>query len=194
LQLTRLLEQYALEDDADVLASNGIKKYRDLSFIDEDMIEDLTLSPVSKVKLRKLVKALGSPAPEETSESVQEAEDKAPTEEGSGSFSEMYASNAIVQQWFRRGRQISTARTLLHSLRWHQECEKEVLRKAYETSIHEAQQWYEQCSYHSHDKQTTHEDRETEAVRFVGDMTPASLEPCDETWIRPTRLAFRARS
>jgi hypothetical protein len=68
LQLTRLLEQYGLEDEADVLASNGIKKDRDLSFIDEDVIKDLTLTPVSKAKLRKLVKAstssrCGAPLP-----------------------------------------------------------------------------------------------------------------------------------
>jgi hypothetical protein len=49
-----------------VLASNGIKKDRDLSFIDEDVIKDLILTPVSKGKLRKLVKALGAPAPEGT--------------------------------------------------------------------------------------------------------------------------------
>jgi hypothetical protein len=82
MQLTRLLEQYGLEDEADVLASNGIKKDRDLSFIDEDVIKDLTLTPLSKAKLRKLVKALGAPAPEETSVPVQEGGDKAPTEVG----------------------------------------------------------------------------------------------------------------
>jgi hypothetical protein len=77
LQLTRLLEQFCLEDEADVLASNGIKKYRDLSFIDDDVINELTLTTVSKAKLRKLVKALGAPAPvpEETLELVQEAGD-----------------------------------------------------------------------------------------------------------------------
>ena len=68
MKLTRLLQQYGLEDEADVLANNGIKKYRDLSFIDDGVIKDLTLSPVSKAKLMKLVKALGAPAPEETSE------------------------------------------------------------------------------------------------------------------------------
>ncbi len=86
LPLTRLLELYCLEDEADVLASNGIKKNRDLSFINDDVIKDLTLSTVSKAKLRKLVKALGAPAPEETSGPVpsflQKAGDKAPTEEG----------------------------------------------------------------------------------------------------------------
>jgi hypothetical protein len=91
LQLTRLLEQYGLEDEADVLASNGIKKDRDLSFIDEDVIKDLTLTPVSKAKLRKLVKALGAPAPEETSEPVEEGGDKAPTEEG-----EVRLSRALI--------------------------------------------------------------------------------------------------
>jgi len=75
MKLRRLLEQYGLEDEDDVLASNGIKKYRDLSFIDGDVLKDLTLSPVSKAKLRKLVKALGAfkaPKPDETSETVHD--------------------------------------------------------------------------------------------------------------------------
>ena len=67
MKLRRLLEQFGLEDEADVLANNGIKKYRDLSFIDDGVIKDLTLAPVSKAKLMKLVKGLGAPAPEETS-------------------------------------------------------------------------------------------------------------------------------
>jgi hypothetical protein len=60
LQLRRLLLQYGLEDEAHVLASNGIKKDRDLLFIDEDVIKDLELSPVSKAKLRRLVKAVAA--------------------------------------------------------------------------------------------------------------------------------------
>jgi hypothetical protein len=40
LQLTRLLKQYGLEDEGDVLASNGIKKVRDLSFIDEPVADE----------------------------------------------------------------------------------------------------------------------------------------------------------
>ena len=61
-----------------MLASNGIKKYRDLSFIDDDVINDLTLTPVSIAKVRKRVKALGAPAPvpEETLELVQETGDE----------------------------------------------------------------------------------------------------------------------
>jgi hypothetical protein len=54
------------------------------------VIKDLTLSTVSKAKLRKLVKALGAPAPEETSGPVpsflQKAGDKAPTEEGTAAY------------------------------------------------------------------------------------------------------------
>jgi hypothetical protein len=57
LQLTRLMEQFGLED-ADVLASNGIKKDRDLSLIDDDVIEDLQLSSESKAKLRMLHRKL----------------------------------------------------------------------------------------------------------------------------------------
>jgi hypothetical protein len=97
LQLTRLLEEYGLEDEADVLASNGIKKDRDLSFIDEEVIKELTLTPVSKAKLRKLVKGLGAPAPEETSEPVQEGGDKAPTEEGTAAPDDQDAVEESVE-------------------------------------------------------------------------------------------------
>ena len=68
MKLRRLLEQFGLEDEDDVLMNNVTKKYRDLSFIDDDVIKDLTLSPVSKAKFMKLVKTLGAPTPEETSE------------------------------------------------------------------------------------------------------------------------------
>jgi hypothetical protein len=55
----RMLEQYALQDEADVLTSNDINNDRDLSFIDED---------VRKTKLMKVVKALGAPAPGQVSQ------------------------------------------------------------------------------------------------------------------------------
>jgi hypothetical protein len=58
LQLTRLLEQFGLEDEADVLACNGIKKDRNLSLIDDDVIRDLELSTASKAKLRMLRRKL----------------------------------------------------------------------------------------------------------------------------------------
>jgi len=94
LPLTRLLELYCLEDEADVLASNGIKKNRDLSFINDDVIKDLTLSTVSKAKLRKLVKALGAPSPEETSEPessfLQEAGDKPLRKKGTDEYDAQY--------------------------------------------------------------------------------------------------------
>ena len=48
MKLRRLLEQYGLEDEDDVLDNNDVKKDRDLSFIDDDVLKDLTLSPVSK--------------------------------------------------------------------------------------------------------------------------------------------------
>jgi hypothetical protein len=41
-----------------VLASNGIKKDRDLSLIDDDVIRDLELSTASKAKLRMLRRKL----------------------------------------------------------------------------------------------------------------------------------------
>ncbi len=72
MKLRRLLEQYGLEDEDEVLDNNDVKKDRDLSFIDDDVLKDLTLSPVSKGKLRKLVKALGASTPDETSETVHD--------------------------------------------------------------------------------------------------------------------------
>jgi hypothetical protein len=58
LQLTRLLEQYGLEDEGDVLASNGIKKDRDLSLIDDDVIRDLQFSKeLIRIIRRKLTGA-----------------------------------------------------------------------------------------------------------------------------------------
>ena len=50
-----------------MLASNGITKDADLSLIDDDAIQNLTLSPVSKAKLRRLVKPMRAQVPEEAS-------------------------------------------------------------------------------------------------------------------------------
>ena len=51
----------------DTLASNGITKDADLSLIDDGAIKNLTLSPVSKAKLTRLVEAVQAQTPEETS-------------------------------------------------------------------------------------------------------------------------------
>jgi Ca2+-binding EF-hand superfamily protein len=61
-QLQELLEKYDLEDDADVLAKNGIKKESDLSYVNESVIKAMQLSPVSVAKLRKLVQDHGARA------------------------------------------------------------------------------------------------------------------------------------
>jgi hypothetical protein len=52
----------------DTLASNGITKDADLSpLVDDDAIKNLTLSPVSKAKLRRLVESVRAQVPEEAS-------------------------------------------------------------------------------------------------------------------------------
>jgi Ca2+-binding EF-hand superfamily protein len=61
-QLQELLEKYDLEDDADVLTKNGIKKESDLSFVNESVIKAMQLSLVSAAKLRKLVQDHGARA------------------------------------------------------------------------------------------------------------------------------------
>jgi len=66
-----------------MLASNGITKDADLSLIDDDAIQNLTLSPVSKVKLRKLVKPMRAQAvKEETAATGYAAETSARVQEG----------------------------------------------------------------------------------------------------------------
>jgi hypothetical protein len=76
LLLTEMLSKYDLEDEVDLLGQNGIKKDLDLEYLDEDLIKDMTLTPVSKAKLRRIAKAL-----RERSTSVDESEAVPVTEE-----------------------------------------------------------------------------------------------------------------
>ena len=54
-----LLEKYDLENEP-LLGSNGIKKLSDLQYLTCDVIKHLTLSPVSKAKLKRLVADVAS--------------------------------------------------------------------------------------------------------------------------------------
>ena len=56
-QLRLLLEEYDLLEDQALLVSSGIKKLSDLLHVDEDVIRNSQLTPVSKAKLKKFVAA-----------------------------------------------------------------------------------------------------------------------------------------
>ena len=58
LLLTEMLSKYDLDDEVDLLAQIGIKKDRDLKYLDEDLIKDMQLTPISKAKLRRIAKTL----------------------------------------------------------------------------------------------------------------------------------------
>jgi hypothetical protein len=53
----QLLQEYGLEDEADVLANNGIRREGDLRFVTDQVIKELPLSTLSKAKLKELAKA-----------------------------------------------------------------------------------------------------------------------------------------
>ena len=52
----QLLEEYGLEEEADVLTNNGIRTECDLRFVSDEVIKQLPLSIVSKAKLKELAK------------------------------------------------------------------------------------------------------------------------------------------
>ena len=53
-RLAKVLEDFDLADEMEELRRNGIQKDRDLTYLDDDVIKELSLTPVSKAKLRKL--------------------------------------------------------------------------------------------------------------------------------------------
>jgi hypothetical protein len=53
-RMDELLEKFDLEDEVDALAENGIKKKKDLDYVDDAMIKEMKLSPVAKAKLSML--------------------------------------------------------------------------------------------------------------------------------------------
>ena len=60
VQLETLLQQYDLDEEMNDLAQNGIKKISDLQYLDSETIKDLTLTPVSKSKLRKMTQTFAA--------------------------------------------------------------------------------------------------------------------------------------
>ena len=53
-RLAKVLEDFDLADEMEELRRNGIQKDRDLTYLDDDVIKELSLTPLSKAKLRKL--------------------------------------------------------------------------------------------------------------------------------------------
>ena len=52
----QLLEEYGLEEEADVLTEHGIRTEGDLRFVSDEVIKELPLSILSKAKLKELAK------------------------------------------------------------------------------------------------------------------------------------------
>ena len=53
----QLLEEYGLEEEADVLANSGIRREDDLRFVSDELIKGLPLSVLSKAKLKEFANA-----------------------------------------------------------------------------------------------------------------------------------------
>ena len=60
-RLSKMLEDFSLEDEVSELATNGIKHERDLVFLDEETIKEMSLTPIAKSKLRQMTKSFMSP-------------------------------------------------------------------------------------------------------------------------------------
>ena len=57
-----ILKDFDLDDDAEELAKNGIKKERDVRYLDDDLIVQCSLTPVSTRKLKRLFVLLVRPS------------------------------------------------------------------------------------------------------------------------------------
>jgi len=53
----RVLEEFDLLDQVDALRTNGICKERDLGHVDAFVLQEMSLTPVCKAKLKKLIAA-----------------------------------------------------------------------------------------------------------------------------------------
>ena len=60
-RLLKMLKDFSLEDEVSELATNGIKHERDLVFLDEETIKEMSLTPIAKSKLRQMTKSFMSP-------------------------------------------------------------------------------------------------------------------------------------
>ena len=56
-----MLKDFSLEDEVSELATNGIKHERDLVFLDEETIKEMSLTPIAKSKLRQMTTSFISP-------------------------------------------------------------------------------------------------------------------------------------
>ena len=56
--LMQMLSRFDLEDDLELLAHQGIKRARDLEYLDKKSIGELSLNPIIKAKLRKIAQEL----------------------------------------------------------------------------------------------------------------------------------------
>ena len=89
VRLYKVLQTFDLQDETDELARQGIKKECDLAYLDEELIKDLPLTPVSKAKLRRAarwiapVQAEAKRAKEKTEEENKKKDGKAAAAEAS---------------------------------------------------------------------------------------------------------------
>ena len=59
-RLARMLSDFEMQDDAADLAKYGIRRPGDLAYLDEDLINDLPVTPICKAKLRRLAKSIAA--------------------------------------------------------------------------------------------------------------------------------------
>ena len=59
-RLVRMLSDFDMQDDAADLAKYGIRRPGDLAYLDEDLINNLPVTPICKAKLRRLAKSVGA--------------------------------------------------------------------------------------------------------------------------------------
>ena len=59
-RLVRMLSDFDMQDDAADLAKYGIRRPGDLAYLDEDLINDLPVTPICKAKLRRLAKSIAA--------------------------------------------------------------------------------------------------------------------------------------
>jgi hypothetical protein len=62
IRFYEILKEVDLDHEVEGLAANGIRKESDLDFVDEIVLNELTISPVSKAKLKRLIASVPRPA------------------------------------------------------------------------------------------------------------------------------------
>ena len=61
VRLSKLLEQFDLDHDAEELEKIGMKRLSDLAYMDEENIKELPLTPVCKFKLKRMLQSFSEP-------------------------------------------------------------------------------------------------------------------------------------